>query len=408
MAPEGKPVTVEDGPPLLLRPAHRRRRPALPGGSVCAAVDWEAEGLLDELPDERARKARRDLLDELRADGVPVEELKRAAEEQRLALLPVERLLGADQRYSQQDIAEQSGVDVDYLQATRRALGLPVPPPDSKVLGEKDLEAAKIGARLREAGFDDEGMLESTRVLGRGMARYAEAIRTLGASSLLRAGADEHELGRRFAAAAESLLPLTGPWLEYVFALHLRQVLRNDAVTFEEMTSGHLSEERPLAIAFADLVGFTELGETAGVDELTSVAAQLSRLAGEVVEAPVRVVKVIGDAVMLVSPEPEAMLATTLDLVKRAEEHETLPQLRAGVAYGPAVNRWGDWFGSTVNVASRLTARARPGSVLTTEEVRDAAEDGFNWSSAGPKRLKGISEPVRTYRVRRAPDASAP
>jgi adenylate cyclase len=182
-------------------------------------------------------------------------------------------------------------------------------------------------------------------------------------------------------------------------------VLRTDAVTFEEITTGHLNEGRPQAIAFADLVGFTELGETAGVEELTSVASQLSKLAGEVVEPPVRVVKVIGDAVMLVAPEPEAMLATALDLVERAEDHETLPQLRAGVAYGPAVNRWGDWFGSTVNLASRLTARARPGSVLTTEEVRDAAKDGYTWSSAGPKRLKGIAEPVKTYRVRREPDA---
>jgi adenylate cyclase len=376
------------------------------GGTVSRLVDWEAEGLLDELPDDRARQARRELLDELHEEGVGLEELKQAVAEQRLALLPVERLLGSDQRYSQREIAEQAGVDLDYLQATRRALGLPVPPPDAQVLGAKDLEAAKLGNRLRAAGFDDEGMLEATRVLGRGMARYAEAIRTLGASSLLAGGADERELGRRFAAATESLLPLSGPWLEYVFSLHLRQVLRTDAVTFEEMTTGHLSESRPQAVAFADLVGFTELGESAGVEELTSVAAQLSRLAGEVVEAPVRLVKVIGDAVMLVSPEPGPMVAATLELVERAEEHEALPQLRAGVAYGPAVNRWGDWFGSTVNVASRLTARARPGSVLTTQEVRDAApDDGYAWSSAGPKRLKGIADPVKTYRVRRAPGA---
>ena len=148
-----------------------------------------------------------------------------------------------------------------------------------------------------------------------------------------------------------------------------------------------VDEGRPQAVAFADLVGFTELGETAGVEELTSVATQLSRLAGEVVEPPVRVVKVIGDAVMLVSPDPEQMVATTLELVERAEDHESLPQLRAGVAFGPAVNR------------------ARPGSVLTTEEVREAAKDGYTWSSAGPKRLKGIAEPVKTYRVRREPDA---
>src|SRR5215211_2753225 len=94
------------------------------GGSVPAIVDWEAEGLLDELPDERAREARRELLDELHADGMPVEELARAVREQRLALLPVERLLGSEECYSQRDIAERSGRDLEDLQATRRALGL--------------------------------------------------------------------------------------------------------------------------------------------------------------------------------------------------------------------------------------------------------------------------------------------
>jgi adenylate cyclase len=366
-------------------------------------VDWEAEGLLEDVPDDRAREARRELLDELHADGVSVEELRQAVKEQRLALVPVERLLGSEAKYTQAEIAEKAGLDVEYLQASRRALGLPVPDPGDRVFGERDVEAAKLGAKFRAAGFDDEGMLEATRVLGRGMARYADAMRSLAARSLLESGSDEHELGRRFAAATEELMPLAGPWLEHVFTLHLQQVLRNDAVTFEEMTTGHLSESHQQTIAFADLVGFTELGETVPVEELSGVATGLSRLAGDVVEAPVRLVKMIGDAVMLVSPEPEPMVDTMLTLVDTAAQTDDLPDLRAGVAFGPAVNRWGDWFGSTVNLASRLTARARPGSVLATEEVREAAGDAFAWSSAGPKKLKGFSAPVKTYRVRREP-----
>jgi adenylate cyclase len=112
---------------------------------------------------------------------------------------------------------------------------------------------------------------------------------------------------------------------------------------------------------------------------------------------------------MLVSPDPEPMVEAMLTLVDRAGEAEDLPALRAGVAYGPAVNRWGDWFGSTVNLASRLTARARPESVLATQEVRDrAAGDGLTWSSAGPKRLKGFASPVATYRARRAGAGAQP
>jgi adenylate cyclase len=116
----------------------------------------------------------------------------------------------------------------------------------------------------------------------------------------------------------------------------------------------------------------------------------------------VRFVKQIGDAVMLVAPEADPLLDTVLELVDTACADDRFPSLRAGVAFGPAVNRWGDWYGSTVNLASRLTARARPASVLCSAEVRERAGDGWGWSSAGSKRLKGLSSPVRTYRVRRA------
>ena len=113
-----------------------------------------------------------------------------------------------------------------------------------------------------------------------------------------------------------------------------------------------------------------------------------------------KIVKEIGDAVMLVAPEPTPLVDAALGLVEGSEGQDGLPAIRAGIAYGPAVNRWGDWYGSTVNVASRLTGRARPSSVLATEAVRDAA-DGYEWSFAGEKKLKGLSSPVRAYRARR-------
>jgi len=368
-------------------------------------VDWEAEGLLEELPDDRARDARRKLLDELSGDGVPVEELRQAVEEQRLALVPVERLLGGEPRYSAREIAERSGLDLDTLLATRRALGLPVPDAGDTALGEEDLKAAEIQAKVAGAGFAIEDLQETNRVLGRGIARYVEALRTTITESLLEPEVDEHELGLRFTNLAAELVPLNAPWMDYVFRLHLRQMLRNEAVTLQERASGR-GEERTAAIAFADLVGFTELGQTVDVAELSDVAGNLQRMAGELADPPVRLVKVIGDAVMLVAPQPLELVDTTLRLVERAEAKDGFPPLRAGVAFGPAANHFGDWFGSTVNIASRLTARARPSSVLVTEEVRDALDgDGYAISSAGPKRLKGIAEPVKTFRVRREPDA---
>jgi adenylate cyclase len=365
-------------------------------------VDWEAEGLLEGLDDHAARAARRRLLDELHASGMGVDELRRVVAEDKLVLAPVARALSSEARYTAREVAERTGVELEFLAASRRALGLAVPDPDERVFGEKDLAATELGTRHRQAGFDDEDALEVARVLGQGMARYAEATRALVARTFLEPGLDEHELAHRYRAVAEQLMPLAGPWLEHVFALHLQQVLRTDALTHEQRRSGRLDDTQEAVIAFADLVGFTELGESVTVEELGSVAGRLNRLAGEVLEPPVKIVKLIGDAVMLVSPAPEPMLDVTLDLIEAAAADEAFPPLRAGVACGQAVHRWGDWFGTPVNLASRLATRARPGTVLVAEEVRATVENGYEFSDAGPARLKGFSSPVRAYRARRS------
>jgi adenylate cyclase len=364
-------------------------------------MDWEAQGLLEGLQGE-GREARRSLLDELHADGVPVEELRRAVAEDRLPLLPVERLLASEARYSAREISEQSGLDLDFFLAHRRALGLAVAEPDERAYGEQDLESARMGNLYRQAGLPDDEAMEAQRVLGRGMARYVEAITALVGQSALEGGTDEQQVAARLEAIAKTLLPLAGPWLEHVFALHLREALRQEVVTAEQLASGRMDTGRDCAVAFADLVGFTELGETIPVEELGSVAGRLSRLAEETVEPPVKIVKEIGDAVMLVSSEPAAMVESTLRLVEGSEGQDGLPAIRAGIAYGPAVNRWGDWYGSTVNVASRLAGRARPSSVLATQAVREAADERYDWSYAGEKKLKGLSAPVKAYRARRS------
>jgi adenylate cyclase len=368
-------------------------------------VDWDAEGLLDGLEDEAARDARRRLLDELHADGADLEMLQRVVAEDRLVLAPVSRLLSSEDRYTAAEVAERAGVPLELLHATWRALGLPVPAADARLYGDKDVEAARLGMLHREAGFDDEDALEVARVLGQGMARYAESTRTLVARTFIEPGLDEYELAHRYAAVAEKLMPLAGPWLEHVFALHLQQVLRMDAVTQEQRRTGRLDGAQEAVVAFADLVGFTELGESLPVEELGGVAGRLNRLAADVLEPPVRIVKLIGDAVMLVAPEPAPMLQCTLQLIEAAEGLEDFPKLRAGMACGQAVHRWGDWFGTPVNVASRLTTRARPSTVLVTAEVRDAAGDGFVFSDAGRKRLKGIAHPVHAYRAKRGDQA---
>jgi adenylate cyclase len=155
-------------------------------------------------------------------------------------------------------------------------------------------------------------------------------------------------------------------------------------------------------VCFADLAGFTRLGESLPPEELQHVASRLAELAHEVAITPVRFVKSIGDAVMLVCYEPVPLLEAALELADAAVAND-LPRLRIGVASGCAVSRAGDWFGSPVNLASRVTAAARPGAVLVAESSRDAIGNapGFDWSSIGARHLKGVSDEVKLFRVQR-------
>jgi adenylate cyclase len=133
---------------------------------------------------------------------------------------------------------------------------------------------------------------------------------------------------------------------------------------------------------------------------------RLNDLALETVRPPVRLVKTIGDAAMLVSPAAEPLVDTTLTLVERAHgQGDEFPPLRAGLAGGVALSRGGDWYGRPVNLASRVTEVARPGTVLATREIREAAGDRYSWSRAGRWELKGFRDRVSLYRARRAEEA---
>jgi adenylate cyclase len=253
-----------------------------------------------------------------------------------------------------------------------------------------------------ETGLPREALLQGAREFGEAAAQAANASRLLVAESFIRPGDTEQEVALRYAAAARALHPPTQETLKYLYTSHLREQVRNDMIAAADLKQGRIAGTRQVAVCFADLVGFTSLGQEAGAEHLGTVATTFRSLATEVARPPVSLIKMIGDAAMLVAPEPERLLDAALSLIARTEQEE-LPQLRAGVAMGEALNRWGDWYGSPVNVASRVTSVARPSSVLATREVRDAAPDDFAWSFAGRQRLKGLASEVALYRCRRAP-----
>ncbi len=296
----------------------------------------------------------------------------------------VERVFGGEAKYTGPELAEQAGVDFDALAVTRAAFGLPVT--TERVYDDGHLEAARALKALLDAGAPVPAVVELNRVIGRAMAQVAAASRALVLETL-----GEESIDERLAEFVPGLAPLMEPVLGHVYAEHVRQVVRS------ELVAGTTLGARPVAVAFADLVGFTRLGEEVPPEDLGRVAGRLEQLAAEHVEPPVQVVKTIGDAVMLVAPSPAPLVDTVLALV--AVEDPDLPQLRAGVACGEALERAGDWYGRPVNLASRITDAARPGSVLATPEVRESAPD-LTWSALRARRLKGVGE-VRLFRARR-------
>ena len=155
-------------------------------------------------------------------------------------------------------------------------------------------------------------------------------------------------------------------------------------------------------IGFADLVGFTSLGEELQPEQIGQVTGRLDEISREVATGPVRLVKLIGDAAMLAAPDTPSLLEAMHNLLEAmGDEGEGFPLIRAGVACGPVITRGGDFYGSPVNVASRVTGIARPGSMLVTDEVREQVEDSYRFSRAGRKHLKGIHGTVELYRCRR-------
>lgn len=359
--------------------------------------DWEGEGLLDGL-EGRARDGRAKLLRELHADSVPLDELRSAVAEGRLGLLPAERALGEELRYSPVQIAELSGLDFDLLTRQWQAMGLPVRPDHEVAYGERDLEAARRVKQFVDAGLPEEGLIEMARVLGQALARVAEASRFMIGSAFLEPGSTEYDVAQQ-ARMARPLVEVLEPTIAYVYGIQLVEQLRHDAMGQALLETGDPGR-REMTVGFVDIVGWTELSEEAEEETIGGLADRLGAMVSEHLRAPVRVVKMVGDGAMLVSPETAPMLDLTLDLVDAAEADPAFPQLRGGVASGLALTRWGDWYGRPVNLASRVCSRARPGSVLVTAPVREACAEGYRFSQAGEKRLKGIGS-VPLWRARR-------
>ena len=351
------------------------------------------------MADERA-----ELIDWLRSSGIPEERIDDAQERGLLPFLPAAITVSGAERLTADQVAERSGLDIGLFERLRRANALPVAPRDTAEYGQPEVEIARLMAEFLEMGLQPEQLEAVARVLGRGLSQAGEVMRAVVLEAVLSPGLTEKELAQRYGAVVELVMPRLGPLLDGLVRSHLVQMVEAEGVDATERIAGRLPGARDATVCFADLVGFTKMGEQVEPDRLGAVADRLAVLAADVVAPPVRIVKTIGDAVMLVAPEPAALLRTAFAILDAVEaEGEDFPQVHIGLASGPVVNRGGDWFGSPVNVASRVSAAARAGSILVTQEVHDATRDGADWSFAGERRMKGLRSTVKLYRARPLP-----
>ena len=370
-------------------------------------VDLEKSGLLDGL-EGKARSERAELVEWLLAQGFTTQQIGEAFAPM---LLASRRALGDDGTLvSARQVSEDSGIDLGLLQRMLRSVGLPrVDDPDAAVLLKSDMQTFVHAHAFLGLGISPDQLVLVMQVLAEGLTRAAEVMRYAALAAVLKPGATELETAIASETLIRQVAPMLGPMIQDTLRLQLIHTMETEAVTTTERAEGiPLPGARLVTIAFADLVGFTKLGEAVPPEDLEKLAHRLADLAREVSVSPVRYIKSIGDEVMLVSSDPVAMLEAVLDLLDATEVDEDFPRLRVGLATGMAVSRAGDWFGSSVNLASRVTGAARPGAILVAESTHEAIGelDAVSWSFAGARRLKNIKDEVKLFRARRSEPAA--
>jgi adenylate cyclase len=309
-------------------------------------------------------------------------------------------LLGGERRYTRREVAERAGVPVDQARILWRALGFADVSDDNVAFTERDADALRaVNSLVRRGVIDTDTQLAMTRAMGQSLARLADWHVSAITDALSTGSTADPAVA---AEAAHELVPVVENLIGYVWRRHL-------AATAGRALADDRDASGSMAVGFADLVGFTSLTRDVGDDGLAVVVDSFEALAGDVVaENAGRIVKTLGDEVMFTTDDPSAAAEIALALTERVEATADLPELRIGLACGPVLSRLGDVYGEPVNIASRLTSIARPGSVLVDREMAAVlgADERFRLRRVPPRPVRGYAL-LHASRLRRAGPAEA-
>ncbi|MEA2374104.1 MAG: adenylate cyclase [Thermoleophilaceae bacterium] len=379
------------------------------GVSPATLRRWARSGVIPEHDGDdskwtAAAAAHARIVARLRDRGHSLQEIRRAGEEGRLAYGYIEELFAGDARPTVpfEEAAEDVGLEPALLERIWSSVGFAPRRPDA--FTEDDMQALRYIASVLGAGFPLVAFIQLIRVYGQAMAQIADAETRLFHiyvhEPLMRQGVPGLEMAEEMEHLAGDLLPLASPLMDYLHQRFLSEFVERDVVGHME---GELDESVDLgrvraAIAFADLAGWTRFTEEAGEEEALDFVEMFIDAVTETLPEDARVIKTIGDGVMIVGQDVAALTDWAVGFQQLWDQR---PSPRIGVHHGVTLYRDGDYFGRDVNLAARVVARARGGEVLVTDSVMDAIKrhDHLRTENIGQVKLKGFDEPRVLCRV---------
>jgi adenylate cyclase len=339
----------------------------------------------------------------LRARGHSLEQIKRASDNGQLAVGPLEDLLGgAEGTFTLREVARESGLEQAFIERILSAMGFGSS--SSELLSEEDLEMMKYVAAVLEAGLPAVAFLQLARVYGQSIAQIAEAevrlIHLYVHEPLMREGIPNVEIAEQMEGLARELMPFVVPLLRYSHTRLLGHFVEQDVIGHMENDLAESSSEEGrvrVAILFADLAGYARLTVERGDEEALAAVERFVEAVERTLPADARVIKTLGDEVMVVGPDAGGLVRWAVAL--RAAIAPGDPPPRIGMHYGDALYRDGDYYGREINQAARVVARAGGGEVLVTRPVVDVAAgfDSVKFERIGEVGLKGFSEPTELF-----------
>jgi adenylate cyclase len=363
------------------------------------------DGVFDELDLLRLMTVRH-----YKALGYNPDQLAEALSSGEVTPFQGEYLYPRDRPLSLEEAADRIGIDPEMLRSLRVALGFRRT--DSFLKGDLQLlESFKV---IAAAGLPPEAVLEGARVFGDTLRRLAETETRLVHvhihERLEAEGIAEEEISRQIAGLTDAVVPLLDGIVERLHHEHLVQANIEDAYVHlvpSDAPGGRGSVEA--TIVFVDVASFTQLaqseGDQAALDLMTRVDSELRTLA---LEHDGKVVKQIGDALMLAFRRATHAVGFAAALDERVGRDPSLPPLRTGMHCGPAVYRGGDYIGTTVNLAARVNSICTAGETLITEAVANQAGGAAPLEPVGVRMLRGMEQPLSLYRLQRGEQRDDP